>query len=403
MRKNVNSLSRQESRRLVSALQSAIRRGEYQNVGNFHGAPTNLCGGQPCCPHGNNINNFLPWHRLFMVHMEEELGEALPYWDWTEDGRVPSLWEGIQAPIQQGAVGECSRTGFSSRSPSVQINSASLKARVEAALMEEDFERFSQALADPHNELHVTVGCDMIFLDTSAYDPVFYLHHAYVDYVFAYWQELQRLRGHNEVPTVREHTDTLPPFDNRRHNSKEITLRNNRGRDTFEYTVNYCYEYQDLTFDGRTPEEFLRDEGTQVLSGEPPSRLRTRIYIGVVTLKMMPSGFTTFDLCLAGRCVDAGKVASFGSRNSSSTSREVDSSTHKLTEYDVTDLVAEQGWDVDNDLQAVLTSSLVGGLPEPVIIRRFRGQQGEVEMPKDQTLADYGDLLDIYSMVDGLA
>jgi len=63
----------------------------------------------------------------------------------------------------------------------------------------------------------------------------------------------------------------------------------------------------------------------------------------------------------------------------------------------------EQSWDVDNDLQAVLTSSLVGGLPEPVIIRRFRGQQGEVEMPRDQTLADYGDLLDIYSMVDGLA
>jgi len=338
-----------------------------------------------------------------MVHMEEELEEALPYWDWTEDGRVPSLWEGIQAPIQQGEVGLCSGTGFSSRSPSVQINPASLKRGVEAALMEETFEGFSQALADPHNELHVSVGCDMSVVETAAYDPVFYLHHAYVDYVFAYWQELQRLRGHNEVPTVREHTDTLPPFDNRRHNSKEITLRNNRGRDTFEFTVNYCYEYQDLTFDGKTPEEFLRDEGTQVLSGEPPSRLRTRIYIGVVTPKMMPSGFTTFDLCLAGRCVDAGKVASFGSRNSSSTSREVDSSTHKLTEYDVTDLVAEQGWDVDNDLQAVLTSSLVGGLPEPVIIRRFRGQQGEVEMPRDQTLADYGDLLDIYSMVDGLA
>merc|ERR1712130_168149 len=49
------------------------------------------------------------------------------------------------------------------------------------------------------------------------------------------------------------------------------------------------------------------------------------------------------------------------------------------------------------------SSSLVRGLPEPVIIRRFRGQQGEVEMPRDQTLADYGDLLDIYSMVDGLA
>ena len=397
----MNSLSRQERRRLVSALQSAIRRGEFQNVGNYHGAPTNLCGGQPCCPHGND--NFLPWHRIFMVHMEEELGEALPYWDWTEDGGVPSLWEGIQAPIQQGAVGECSGNGFSSRSTNVQVNPVTLKTGVEAALMQETFEEFSTTLGRPHDELHVTMGCDMRQIETAAYDPVFYLHHTYVDYVFAYWQELQRLRGHNEVPTVRGHTDTLAPFNDRRHNSKPVTLRNNRGRDTFEYRAKYCYEYQDLKFDGKTPEEFLRGAGTEVLSGEPPSRLRTRIFIGVVTPKMMPSGFTTFDLCLAGRCVEAGKVASFGSRNSSSTSQEVDSSSHKLTEYDVTDLVAEQSWALDNDLQALLTFSLVAGLPEPVIIRRFRGQQGEVEMPKGQILEDYGDLLDKYSNVDGLA
>jgi len=397
VRKNVNSLSGQESRRLVSALESTIRRGEYQNVGNYHGSPPTLCDGNFCCPHGDN--RFLPWHRLFMVHMEEELGEALPYWDWTEDGGVPSLWEDIQAPIQQPAVGECSGTGFSSRSNSVQVDTARLKAGVEAALMEETFEAFSVTLENPHNELHVVMGCDMLTPMTAAYDPVFYLHHAYVDYVFAYWQELQRLRGHNNVPTVRDHADTLAPFNDRRHNSKPVTLRNNRGRDTFEYTAKYCYEYQDLKFDGKTPEEFLRDAGTQVLS---TARLRTRILIGVVTPKMMPSGFTTFDLCKAGRCVEAGKVASFGVRMANS-SQEVDSSSHKLTEYDVTDLVDEQGWDLEDDLQAVLTSSLVEGLPQPLVIRRFRGQPGEVKMPRDQTLADYGDLLDNYSIVDGLA
>ena len=394
----MNSLSRQESRRLVSALQSAIRRGEFQNVGNYHGSPTTLCNGQPCCPHGVDVN-FLPWHRLFMVHMEEELGEALPYWDWTEDGGVPSLWESIQAPIQQGEVGACSRTGFSSRSPNVQVDPAQLKAQVESALMEETFEEFSKGLEDPHNNLHVDMGCDMFRPETAAYDPVFYLHHTYIDYLFAYWQELQRLRGHNNVPTVKSHAVTLAPFNDRRHNSKPVTLRNNRGRDTFEYTEKYCYEYQDLKFDGKTPEEFLRDAGTFFAT----SAIRTRIFIGVITPKMMPSGFTTFDLCLAGRCVEAGKEASFGFRNLSSTSQEVDSSSHKLTEYDVTDLVDEQSWSVDDELQAVLTSSLVTGLPEPVIIRRFRGQPGEVQVPRGQTLEDYGDLLDSYSIVNDLA
>ena len=93
-----------------------------------------------------------------------------------------------------------------------------------------------------------------------------------------------------------------------------------------------------------------------------------------------------------------GREASFGYRNLSSTSEEVDSSSHKLTEYDVTDLVDEQNWDVDGELQAVLTSNLVAGLPEPVIIRRFRGQPGEVEVPRG-----YGDLLDSYSNGDDLA
>ena len=116
----------------------------------------------------------------------------------------------------------------------------------------------------------------------------------------------------------------------------------------------------------------------------------------------MPSGFTTFDLCLEELCVEAGKIASFGSHNTNP-SQEVDSSSLKLTEYEVTDLVAEQSWDEDDDLHAVLTSSLVAGLPEPVIIRRFRGQQGEVKMPRGQTLEDYGDLLDNYSIVNTLA
>ena len=133
-----------------------------------------------------------------------------------------------------------------------------------------------------------------------------------------------------------------------------------------------------------------------------PEREEERIFIGVVTRKMMPSGFTSFDLCLAGTCVEAGRLASFGSRNTNtSPTQEVDSDTHKLTEFDVTDLMDEQGWNVVDDVQAVLTSSLVEGLPRPVVIRIFGGAK-EVKLAKGQTLEDYGDLLDEYSIVDDL-
>ena len=49
----------------------------------------------------------LPWHRLYMTQMEEELGEALPYWDWTVDKEVPDLWKDIKAPMKPPLTSEC--------------------------------------------------------------------------------------------------------------------------------------------------------------------------------------------------------------------------------------------------------------------------------------------------------
>jgi hypothetical protein len=239
--------------------------------------------------------------------MEEELGYALPYWDWTEEGQVPSLGENDKAPIQHPAVGQCSRNGFTSRNHSAQINKDELKATVKIALMEETFEDFWKELMVPHNDVHFRMGCDMRFVDTAAYDPIFYLHHTYIDYVFAFWQELQRLRGHNEVPQGL--AGALPPFNNRRYNNKSLTLKNNRGRDTFEYTAKYCYKYQDLKFDGLTPAQFQRLHPTVPM----------HIFIGIVVPKIIPTSYITFDLCLRRRCVRAGKVATFSIAATSTT------------------------------------------------------------------------------------
>ena len=44
-----------------------------------------------------------------MAQMEEELGEALPYWDWTEDKEVPDLWEEIKAPMKPPVTSICEK------------------------------------------------------------------------------------------------------------------------------------------------------------------------------------------------------------------------------------------------------------------------------------------------------
>ena len=87
----------------------------------------------------------------------------------------------------------------------------------------------------------------------------------------------------------------------------------------------------------------------------------------------------------------------YGSLNSYY-SQEINSRSHRLVKYDVTDLVAEQNWNPEDlNLEAVLTSSLVAlNLPKPVIIRRLRDQPYVVEVPQGKTPADYGDLLESY-------
>ena len=60
---------------------------------------------------------------------------------------------------------------------------ARLKTMVEAALLEETFEELF--VEDPHNGVHVTMGCNMMVRETAACNTLFYLHHTYVDYVDA--------------------------------------------------------------------------------------------------------------------------------------------------------------------------------------------------------------------------
>ena len=69
----------------------------------------------------------------------------------------------------------------------------------------------------PHGDLHFSMKCDMAPTDTAAYDTIFYLHHSYVDYQWAFWQELQKLRGHSD-PTMDMPNEPLPPFDNDDYN-----------------------------------------------------------------------------------------------------------------------------------------------------------------------------------------
>ena len=229
-RKDVFSLDEVEYKRLVTALNRLIDSGKFVNLSNFHGHPPTICPSAPdgvCCPH--KVPAFLPWHRLYVAQMEEELGEALPYWDWTKDAELPGLWSERPAPMKEGVNSTCLPLRFASRNSTIRINKEQLRSMSKAAFLERDYSSFVNQISIPHDSLHDSIGCDMGTIKTAAYDPIFFLHHSYVDYQWAFWQELQRLRGLEEKPLksgeVENLGEPLAPFNLTQHNGQERTFR----------------------------------------------------------------------------------------------------------------------------------------------------------------------------------
>ena len=373
-----------------------------------------------------------------MAQMEDELGEALPYWDWTEDREIPDLWEGIRAPIKEGESSSCGGGQFVTRHDSIQLNSENFKTNSKDAFKKEDFSLFVEQIDSPHGDLHFSMKCDMAPTDTAAYDTIFYLHHSYVDYQWAFWQELQRLRGHAD-PTIEGFDQPLRPFESSQFNDNAKTLRNSRAEDTLDYQGNLCYEYDQLLFDGMTPAQFLQslrgrssedqaafrsapEEGKCgsicqdiggknhceeiCTSGEPGGLPLVTVSVGVVLPRVAPSGINTFDLCQEGKCVEAGRLAPFGLRatsNSSNDDPQIDDKRYFLRDTDVTAVVAKQGWTLTKPLEARMTSSVVGNLPDPVVIVKKLGEEGKPEVeearlnPKENPRR-YGNLLQKYSI-----
>ncbi len=161
------------------------------------------------CPHANWY--FLPWHRAYIAAFESIVRElagrpdfALPYWDWSVERRLPTAFaSGTPASNPLNHV----RPGMTrgDELPDDMVG-GDVVARI---LASPDFEAFGstrprrQRGADrrwqrrpgtrtelefnPHDGVHTTVGGDMAQPDLASRDPVFFMHHANVDRLWAIW------------------------------------------------------------------------------------------------------------------------------------------------------------------------------------------------------------------------
>ncbi|MFD7132989.1 tyrosinase family protein [Streptomyces sp. NPDC059894] len=268
-RKDVSTLTATERRRFVSALLEVKRRGEYDEFVRVH-IDYYVSDGEGGLRTAHMAPSFLPWHRRFLLDLETALRRVdpsvtLPYWDWTRDrGKASVPWtEDLLGGDGRGSDRQVTTGPFA-----YATGNWTLKEGVtDSEFLTRDLGRARDpielplgsdvewALEDPvydvppwdstsprgfrnklegwgtgrgsaawrnHNRVHRWVGGDMVG-GASVNDPVFWLHHAYLDLLWTRWQ--RRHHDHSYLPAeppaagsgqyrriVARH-EKLPPWD----------------------------------------------------------------------------------------------------------------------------------------------------------------------------------------------
>jgi tyrosinase len=253
VRRNVRSLTPEERRQFVSALLQVKKSGKYDQYIHWHHESMMkpaVLSWEPQDPNFRNLAHrgpvFLPWHREFLRRLEADLRAidsklAIPYWDWTEDATLsdPSssvVWgedfmggngQGPQKIVDTGEFafkkgqwkcvmdddGPELRRDFGSLilgglpdatdvsvafgeglydSPPYDCNkfTAGFRNKLEGWCQAESDFRFTKRGRQLHNRVHLWIGGNMVSM-TSPNDPIFFLHHAFIDKIWAQWQAIQ--------------------------------------------------------------------------------------------------------------------------------------------------------------------------------------------------------------------
>ncbi|MFF9195184.1 tyrosinase family protein [Streptomyces sp. NPDC014779] len=233
-RKNQRDLTSAERRRFVSAVLELKRSGKYDEFVRTH-IDHYVADGEGKLRVAHMCPSFLPWHRKFLLEFERALRRidssvTVPYWDWTRDNTPAStLWgedflggngrpgdhQVTTGPFAYGTGRWTVRYGMTEQKylsrdfgrPGDPITLPTA-ADVEAALREPAYDAApwnstsrtgfrnrlegwasgtGNARFQLHNRVHRWVG-GLMLGGGSVNDPVFWLHHAYVDLLWSRWQ-----------------------------------------------------------------------------------------------------------------------------------------------------------------------------------------------------------------------
>jgi tyrosinase len=248
-RKNITCLSADELHDLREALAGmyALPAGNpnsFARIAGFHGGPPT-----EYCRHG--APGFFTWHRAYLMAFEGALraircNVTLPYWDWSsgpstgvpEACRYPTYVNRAGATVPNPLYsGPRAAGGQTVRRADIDTTVFDdLATSAQTALTSSSFASFQSQINGVHGSVHVRTGGDMGSVPTASYDPIFFLHHANVDRLWAQWQA-----AHPGALPADEATFALAPF-NRPFSTQWQTGADVESTDTLGYRYRrFCF------------------------------------------------------------------------------------------------------------------------------------------------------------------
>uniref|UniRef100_A0A7E4WAD2 Tyrosinase_Cu-bd domain-containing protein n=1 Tax=Panagrellus redivivus TaxID=6233 RepID=A0A7E4WAD2_PANRE len=320
-RKEYRVMTDDERARFHNALNALKRSGEYDRLSAEH----QLVGSGSGAHSGPG---FLPWHREYLKRVELALrlidpGLFIPYWDSVMDGYLEDPRDSIL--FTNEFIGETDFNGFVLSGPFAywrtlegrpyilrtlgregqlfteqQVNQVMEQTNVEYVMAYTvplpgcPYPTNYGAIEYSHSNIHLWLGGDMGPPTTSANDPIFYMHHSFVDHIWENWRQLRQPRW------VREQafTPDLPQCANPQHFSyaqmRPFNLINRDGLSNSYTDQMYRYAPR-ATCTAAAP-----TCGSKYLFCD------TRGYphcVAKVKLGGLCSRFMGFDVCYMGQCI----------------------------------------------------------------------------------------------------
>lgn len=173
---------------------------------------------------------FFPWHREFICRFEKALQSvdssvSLPYWNWNSGNAADTnsiFTDDFMGPPGTGSSQEVQSGHFTVANGWVidpalrptgyggalrrnsQLDPSGLpSSQANSALTRRDYNTFEPDIEwNSHGPVHIWVGGNMTYM-TSPNDPIFFLHHANVDRLWAIWQETHPGPANYNAPIVQ--------------------------------------------------------------------------------------------------------------------------------------------------------------------------------------------------------